>query len=1616
MTARTIRVAALLAITAIVGLSCQAALGYWSGGGAGGDGNGAAGAATVNQGAAPTAGETGSTNVVVRWGTSSLSNGVPADGYIVKRYDKETGAQATIGPSCAGTITAATCKEPETPAGEWQYSVTPVYGANWRGAESLKSGAVNTGPGSISLSRELFGGTVAPLPAVVSGTVSGFGPGEAIAFFLDGTVPLAGSPSQVEADGTATISVTLPAGVSDGSHSLSARSNSADASSGILVDTVPPTIEIVVEPEPNAAGWNNTAPVEVGGTVNDGNGSGVAFAKYTVDGSDPKTSPTAQYATGPVSVVTTSTLKFYLADNAGNESPVETRLVKIDTGLPLFTVDFVDITGGAYVAAANEETGQPGDAFYRGVEAGSLRFLMTPLALGGSPAISAGFSKLPPDAIGFSFDSSAVTTPLGGPFLSNPISWVAGTTSTPAGTISLTNEAGSTFGSTGPLHNDSTPPAGGSVHAEGLGGTGGHYSTSLSLSLKLEKGVDAGSGLADGTGPSDLPDQLLRASASLSSPDGTADGECGTYSAFIQVGGDNPASPDADTVPEDDSCYLYRYLVSDHVGNVAIYTSPAIKVETGSAALPPEPPPVEIGEADSFAVLGGSTITSAGVSMLTGNLGVSPGTAMTGFPPGTVDGSIHSNDGAAVQAQADLGIAYADAAGRAPAASLAGTLGGLTLTRGVYKSATFGIAGNLTLDAENDPDAVFVFQAGSTLETAASSHVNLINGAQACNVFWQVGSSATLGANSSFAGDILAFTSISMGDAVAMNGRALAHNSAVTLINDTIAASHCAPAVSPIPTDATLTPVSGTSSQSVTASTVYYNPAQSGSFNVESSAAPPASGIAHMTFPAIAGFSGGGPVASPVSGSTYRATYSWSANAASPSPGAQPISATSNAGPTATNPTAFTLIKDDTGPSGGSVDATGLGGTGGRYAISTTLSVSFAPGTDSGAGLASSGAQLLRASASLTSDGSTNGSCGTFGAYTQVGANDPLTPRSDTVPVDRACYRYEYVVSDRVGNQITYDSPSIKVDTVAPPAPALSFSDLNNTYWSGTGTAVFYRPGAISGGFQLTAASVDTTAGVAVFGFPAFPTGWSASGGAGIRNYSWSAANPTDPSGARSVTMTNNAGKASPASSFTVSPDATAPSGGSLSYTNGYTNGTTVSVSFSKGSDTISGLNLASGIIEGSTATLSAGSCGSFGAFAVLASNPVSGVSFPVSNGICYQYRYAISDNVGNQTTYASASIAKDDTVGPTNALSLEGAVNAALTTNNIYYRGNVAGSFRMVDAVTDPVSGPASATFPAIATTGWSHEVETISTPTGGPYTSTPFTWTPEPSNPASKPVIGTDQAGKSSANLVVVFTSDIVAPTGGSITYANGVVNSTSLPITTANGNDFSGSGINTATTVIKRDVAPLTTATETCDAFPGTYATTVTLVGGADTSVTSGNCYRYKYLVSDKVGNQATYTSASVAKLDTSGPQVTAIDSLKPNGSPGNGKLEVGDRLVLTFNQSLASASVPASFSGATEAKPLLANVTLTISGITNGALDTGSDAYVLLPLTTTTFAGTVLLSNNGTATTVTLTVTSVTGVLPQASKGALSFIAATSITDGGGNAAGGTFITGSNFKLF
>jgi hypothetical protein len=203
--------------------------------------------------------------------------------------------------------------------------------------------------------------------------------------------------------------------------------------------------------------------------------------------------------------------------------------------------------------------------------------------------------------------------------------------------------------------------------------------------------------------------------------------------------------------------------------------------------------PVPLGTAIDFAVLAGTTVTNTGLTTINGDLGVSPGTAVTGFPPGHMNGTIHSNDALAVQAQSDLVIAYNDAAGRTTTDTVPVELGGTTKTTGVYGSAagTFGITGTLTLDAEGDPNAVFIFKAASTLITAAASMVNLINGAQSCNVFWQVGSSATLGASSTLRGNLLALTSITVGAGLEVDGRTLAINGAVTLDTDTITRSTC---------------------------------------------------------------------------------------------------------------------------------------------------------------------------------------------------------------------------------------------------------------------------------------------------------------------------------------------------------------------------------------------------------------------------------------------------------------------------------------------------------------------------------------------------------------------------------------------------------------------------------------------------------------------------------------------------------------------------------------------------------------------------------------------------------------------------------------------------------
>jgi type VI secretion system secreted protein VgrG len=201
--------------------------------------------------------------------------------------------------------------------------------------------------------------------------------------------------------------------------------------------------------------------------------------------------------------------------------------------------------------------------------------------------------------------------------------------------------------------------------------------------------------------------------------------------------------------------------------------------------LPQSKADVILDSADSFAVLG-----NTGDTILNGNLGVYPGLTITGFSPGIVNGATYAGGSVAAQAQADALTAYNTLAGETVSqnGTLTGQdLGGMTLTPGVYFfSAVAQLTGILTLDAQGDSNARFDFQIGSTLTTAGSSSIVLTNGAQADNVFWQVGSSATLGADTSFDGSILADQSITLNAGASMSGRALALNAAVTLDDNDI--------------------------------------------------------------------------------------------------------------------------------------------------------------------------------------------------------------------------------------------------------------------------------------------------------------------------------------------------------------------------------------------------------------------------------------------------------------------------------------------------------------------------------------------------------------------------------------------------------------------------------------------------------------------------------------------------------------------------------------------------------------------------------------------------------------------------------------------------------------
>jgi hypothetical protein len=488
------------------------------------------------------------------------------------------------------------------------------------------------------------------------------------------------------------------------------------------------------------------------------------------------------------------------------------------------------------------------------------------------------------------------------------------------------------------------------------------------------------------------------------------------------------------------------------------------------------------------------------------------------------------------------------------------------------------------------------------------------------------------------------------------------------------------------------------------------------------------------------------------------------------------------------------------------------------------VTIATVDGTDAGAGIDPSSRTLERQTAALVA-----GACQSYSSWSAV-----TSP--DTLP-DATCARYRYRVTDRVGNQQTYTSANVvQVDSGVPTGPALALSAASPAE-SLAGTTLYYNPsGTNTGSFTVTA-TTSAASGIAKVAFPSLA---GMSGGGDVTTtpytatYNWTAS--ATASGSQTVTATSNAGGAS-TSAFTVTPDTTAPSGQTAAIVGGpWFTSTSVGIATTNGSDAGSGLATGTALLERASATLANGTCGSFGAYAGSFTSPDT----TVVSGRCYRYRYSVADKVGNRSAPVATTVAMVDTTTPSApALTFSALTHASAAGSTLYYNTNTPGGFTVGASSTDPESGVATYAFPSLGT-GWSG--------TSGVYslTSTPTSFT---------------------------VLADGAAPSGGSIGYADGYATTASVAIGLANGTDPL-SGIDGPSTQLQRASATMTDGS--CGAYSAyTTIATAPALSYTDTTVTSGNCYRYRYLVDDKVGNEVTYVSTAVVKVDTNAPTATLGD---------------------------------------------------------------------------------------------------------------------------------------------
>jgi large repetitive protein len=612
---------------------------------------------------------------------------------------------------------------------------------------------------------------------------------------------------------------------------------------------------------------------------------------------------------------------------------------------------------------------------------------------------------------------------------------------------------------------------------------------------------------------------------------------------------------------------------------------------------------------------------------------------------------------------------------------------------------------------------------------------------------------------------------------------------------------------------------------SATGGTVYYRPSAAGSFTVTASSSDPHSGVSGYAFPAF-------PAGWTPSGSGATRTYSYTPDPTEPGSG-QDVTATNGAG-LVSAPGSFSVAADSTAPTGQSISAP-------AYVTATSIAFTTGDGSDSQSGLDPTTRLVRRAEAPLAGD-----VCGSFsffsGSYTSP----------DTSVSPATCYRYEVTIADKVGNVSAPVTVTVKVDTTAPSAPSLTFGSLSNA--AVTGSTVYYRPSAAGGQFAVTASASDDESGISSYGFPAAAAGWSRNVVGATATYSHSGS-PTDPVDPNDVTAQNNAGLDWGASAYTVTPDPSDPvsaiqcDGGACA--SWYENPVSVTLS---GNDTGSGLAEIRYTTDDSDPTATTGTVYS-GAFVVSTTTEV---------------RYRGFDRVGNAEA-VHAQVIEFDTSGPTGptltVTETPADPDQHVSGTELFYRpgGGRAGDFTVDAATSDPQSGIDRVTFPAVA--GMSGGGDDLASP----YTSF-YSWSGALSTVGPQTVTARNNAGtQSSAQFTV--TPDSTAPTGQSVDLVDGpYYTALSVPLTLDDGTD-AGSGVDAASGVVERQSATLSAGS--CTSWSGGW-TTVTLVGGADTSVVTNRCYRYRFQISDNVGNQSGFSAQTAdAMVDATMP-VTSDDA--------------------------------------------------------------------------------------------------------------------------------------------